>query len=58
MRFESKKFKEDKQKANNMFRRLFGKDLMNIKEIGVNTALMLIISAILLLIVFANIYGL
>jgi len=41
-----------------MFKRLFGKDLMNIKEIGINTALMLIISAILLLIVFASIYKL
>ncbi|MHB1346054.1 MAG: hypothetical protein ACYCXK_01045 [Candidatus Humimicrobiaceae bacterium] len=41
-----------------MFRKLFGRDLMHIKEIGINTALMIIVSLILILIVLAKIYNL
>ena len=37
-----------------MFRKLFGRDLMHIKEIGVNVALTLIVVIILLLMVFAK----
>jgi len=41
-----------------MFRKLFGKEFMCVKEIDINTALMLILSAILILMVIAKIYNL